>query len=817
MARLSRRLAIALLVLLGAAAELPANAAQPFCSCGGYYFSCPPCNEMNAMVMAQFVPCGLLDYFDGSGAFSPSYCSIGGVSCDRNGFITTLDLGNRSLTGCSIPNSITKLTELTKLELWGNQLAGSIPSGISQLKRLQYLGLAYNQLTGSIPSELSRLPNLRTLNLKGNQLSGPLPAFLGSFFHSNVNIDWDSFVCPPNKGTCEVRQWKNSPFCTKCGGFCSTCTPSYMSSAGGFNSVEDMDQGEVAAIVVASVVFVPLLLLIVYLTYIRAKEQREKERREKESKEEGEAERMEGGGSEGEREEGGEAKAAAVESARKAIYNADADQINLKQWVAPLVAAGDAGALKDPQLEAPDDLVLRMARLALRCTAMPTASRPSISRVLGELLVMKEEFLGKDEDRMAHPRPANAQFYDYNSNCLCPDDGSPWLASYDCYCNTTAYDATQAKVMAEFARCSESESLKPSYCSVRGVDCDDRGMVNALDLGSRFLVGCSIPYSISKLTALSKLYDSLTPPPPPLVPHTTTTTPCPSHHHHHPLSLTPPPPPLVPHTTTTTPCPSHHHHHPLSLTPPPPPLVPHTTTTTPCPSHHHHHPLSLTPPPPPLVPHTTTTTPCPSHHHHHPLSLTPPPPPLVPHTTTTTPCPSHHHHHPLSLTPPPPPLVPHTTTTTPCPSHHHHHPLSLTPPPPPLVPHTTTTTPCPSHHHHHPLSLTPPPPPLVPHTTTTTPCPSHHHHHPLSLTPPPPPLVPHTTTTTPCPSHHHHHPLSLTPPPPLPAAHLHKCLWGCLHLFYLSDACCCCSAMAGPWRTTSSWGLYRILSPPSPR
>ncbi|GJP34356.1 hypothetical protein CLOM_g18807 [Closterium sp. NIES-68] len=88
-------------------------------------------------------------------------------------------------------------------------------------------------------------------------------------------------------------------------------------------------------------------------------------------------------------------------TARKAIYNVDSDQFNLKQWVAPLLAAGDAAAFKDPQLEAPDDLVLRMAKLALSCTAMPTASRPSISRVLGELLVMKEEFLGQEEDRMA--------------------------------------------------------------------------------------------------------------------------------------------------------------------------------------------------------------------------------------------------------------------------------------------------------------------------------------------------------------------------------------------------------------------------------
>ncbi|CAI5462885.1 unnamed protein product [Closterium sp. Yama58-4] len=123
--------------------------------------------------------------------------------------------------------------------------------------------------------------------------------------------------------------------------------------------------------------------------------------------------------------------------------------------------------------------------------------------------------------------------------------------------------------MAEFARCGLEDSFKPSYCSVRGVDCDGRGMINALDLSSRSLAGCSIPYSISKLTAMTKLYDSLSPSP--LVP--LTITPCPSHHH--PLSLSPSP--LVP--LTITPCPSHHH--PLSLSPSP--LVP--LTITPFPSH----------------------------------------------------------------------------------------------------------------------------------------------------------------------------------------------------------------------------------------
>ncbi|CAI5975588.1 unnamed protein product [Closterium sp. NIES-65] len=91
----------------------------------------------------------------------------------------------------------------------------------------------------------------------------------------------------------------------------------------------------------------------------------------------------------------------AVITARKAIYNIESNQVNLKQWAASLVAAGDVAALKDPHLQAPDDLVLRMARLALTCTAMPTASRPGMSRVLAELLLLKEEFFGEDEDRMA--------------------------------------------------------------------------------------------------------------------------------------------------------------------------------------------------------------------------------------------------------------------------------------------------------------------------------------------------------------------------------------------------------------------------------
>ncbi|CAI5996971.1 unnamed protein product [Closterium sp. NIES-64] len=90
-----------------------------------------------------------------------------------------------------------------------------------------------------------------------------------------------------------------------------------------------------------------------------------------------------------------------VITARKAVYMVDSDQHNLKTWVAPLVAAGDVSAFKDPLLQAPDDLVLRMAKLAISCTVMPTASRPSMNRILTALVEMKDEFLGAESNRMA--------------------------------------------------------------------------------------------------------------------------------------------------------------------------------------------------------------------------------------------------------------------------------------------------------------------------------------------------------------------------------------------------------------------------------
>ncbi|CAI6008429.1 unnamed protein product, partial [Closterium sp. NIES-65] len=88
-------------------------------------------------------------------------------------------------------------------------------------------------------------------------------------------------------------------------------------------------------------------------------------------------------------------------TARKAIYNSDDNQINLKQWVAPFIAANDGVTFKDPSLEAPPDIILRLARLALSCTAMPTVLRPNMIKVLAALEALREEVCGATRNRMA--------------------------------------------------------------------------------------------------------------------------------------------------------------------------------------------------------------------------------------------------------------------------------------------------------------------------------------------------------------------------------------------------------------------------------
>ena len=80
--------------------------------------------------------------------------------------LTRLDLRYNQLT--TVPDTITKLSKLTELILSYNPLK-TIPKSITSLSNLTRLGLGSNQLT-AVPDSITKLSNLVELSLSGNQL-----------------------------------------------------------------------------------------------------------------------------------------------------------------------------------------------------------------------------------------------------------------------------------------------------------------------------------------------------------------------------------------------------------------------------------------------------------------------------------------------------------------------------------------------------------------------------------------------------------------------------------------------------------------------
>ena len=97
-----------------------------------------------------------------------------GVTLNDEGCVIDLSLPAVGLTN-QLPKEIGNLSNLKKLNLWGNQLSGTIPETIGNLQQLEILYLPDNQFTGEIPSELCQLNRLSQLYLQNNQLIGNLP------------------------------------------------------------------------------------------------------------------------------------------------------------------------------------------------------------------------------------------------------------------------------------------------------------------------------------------------------------------------------------------------------------------------------------------------------------------------------------------------------------------------------------------------------------------------------------------------------------------------------------------------------------------
>ncbi|XP_054806292.1 receptor-like protein 7 [Prosopis cineraria] len=89
-----------------------------------------------------------------------------------NGSLQTLVVSRTNFTG-GLPNSISNLTNLSKLDLSNSQFSGRLPHSISKLTELSYLDLSNNNFRGPIPS-FGTAKKLTHLDLSGNVLSGQI-------------------------------------------------------------------------------------------------------------------------------------------------------------------------------------------------------------------------------------------------------------------------------------------------------------------------------------------------------------------------------------------------------------------------------------------------------------------------------------------------------------------------------------------------------------------------------------------------------------------------------------------------------------------
>lgn len=118
-------------------------------------------------------------WLEGAAGNDCDVCTWHGVICDDQERVSIINLANNNLSG-PIPPSISSLSALTRLRLYGNMVTGGVPSNLDQLPLLNLLDLGSNPLGGILPSSLGNCTNLRTLYLDQTLLTGTLPSSLAN-------------------------------------------------------------------------------------------------------------------------------------------------------------------------------------------------------------------------------------------------------------------------------------------------------------------------------------------------------------------------------------------------------------------------------------------------------------------------------------------------------------------------------------------------------------------------------------------------------------------------------------------------------------
>ncbi|GJP29931.1 hypothetical protein CLOM_g20506 [Closterium sp. NIES-68] len=105
-----------------------------------------------------------------------------------------------------------------------------------------------------------------------------------------------------------------------------------------------------------------------------------------------------------------------VTTGREVTFYDRGKSVNVAQWVQEQIGRNETAALRDPRMEAPEDIVMQITQLAIRCTAKRTAHRPGMADVASELQSMLSAMGGGSSQVIRAAEKVDAQLDIANAN-----------------------------------------------------------------------------------------------------------------------------------------------------------------------------------------------------------------------------------------------------------------------------------------------------------------------------------------------------------------------------------------------------------------
>ncbi|CAI5513446.1 unnamed protein product [Closterium sp. Naga37s-1] len=118
-----------------------------------------------------------------------------------------------------------------------------------------------------------------------------------------------------------------------------------------------------------------------------------------------------------------------VTTGRDVTFYDKGKSVNIAQWVKEQIGRNEVAVLKDPRMDASEEIIMRITQLAVRCTAKRTANRPSMTDIATELQTILVALGGPTSRVFRAAEQVDAQLDGANSNRMDLDEAFSMIDS----------------------------------------------------------------------------------------------------------------------------------------------------------------------------------------------------------------------------------------------------------------------------------------------------------------------------------------------------------------------------------------------------